>query len=752
MSGSNLFSLGEKLFQKKEYKSAIPVLWKSIMQHDNDDTRHEFNDEDDALPYTVENAFLMFMQCFARQGQLAEGYIYVAREYIQRGQMEEAKNYIDRAIEVDPAHKEVLHLRRLLKDSSGEKYGYQKAEITAPVRNVQTRGNSGMTPEELHDMGVAYFNQKQFDQAAKHFEQSCIDSNEQIGSACANAVFCRTEVLDWGFNGSQFDLDMERVERLMHVELMTFRRSNSNGKQEWARSTSVHPHMMLGYPLDAKLQRIVDEAYAATDEFRARVKIDETTNKAYVSPLPSDLPYDQQSYREEVVAEMSLLNSKQQQHRIRIGFVSSAIKQTAVMYLGHSILQYVNRTKFEVHIFATTGPDHPQFIQKSTNGFDWRQRVKDNVDFFHDVSHLQHNHIELARFVRQTKLHILIDWDGYARQGARPQGLFALRPAPVQIFHQEFLGTSGATYVDYLISDEITSPPQKDYLYTEKLIYLPNHFFSKGHAVMPEILPPRLQYEKATIPFKIGTGSPQENRCLASYETTSSDVSFVFCNFHKFLKYNPETMRSWLNILSAVPDSILCLLKNPPSGEPNLRQFVDDISPAMNERIHFLEWEDSLVNHQARNRDLCNVVLDTWPYNGHTTTMDALYAGVPVVTRSDGDHMVARVTTSANIVLGILELNGNGALEYESIAIKLAENFSFYTSIREHLIDTCLQTEPMHRFWDVKRYTKDLEEGLEIAFNNYMAGGSSAHIFVGKNNHSTDEAPENRTIPASDEL
>jgi len=160
----------------------------------------------------------------------------------------------------------------------------------------------------------------------------------------------------------------------------------------------------------------------------------------------------------------------------------------------------------------------------------------------------------------------------------------------------------------------------------------------------------------------------------------------------------------------------------------------------------------SLVNHQARNRDLCNVVLDTWPYNGHTTTMDALYAGVPVVTRSDGDHMVARVTTSANIVLGILELNGNGALEYESIAIKLAENFSFYTSIREHLIDTCLQTEPMHRFWDVKRYTKDLEEGLEIAFNNYMAGGSSAHIFVGKNNHSTDEAPENRTIPASDEL
>ena len=130
--------------------------------------------------------------------------------------------------------------------------------------------------------------------------------------------------------------------------------------------------------------------------------------------------------------------------------------------------------------------------------------------------------------------------------------------------------------------------------------------------------------------------------------------------------------------------------------------------------------------------------------------MDALYAGVPVVTRSDGDHMAARVTTSANSVLGIPELNGNGVIEYEGIAVKLAKNFSFYASIREHLIDTCLQTEPMHRFWDVKRYTKDFEMGLELAFNNYMAGASPSHIFVGKN--LADEAPDNRTIPAFDEL
>jgi protein O-GlcNAc transferase len=122
----------------------------------------------------------------------------------------------------------------------------------------------------------------------------------------------------------------------------------------------------------------------------------------------------------------------------------------------------------------------------------------------------------------------------------RPQGLFALRPAPIQMFHQEFLGTSGANYVDYHVSDVHTSPPEKDYLYTEKLIYLPNHFFSKGHAVMPEIAPPRLKYDKAIIPYKTGTGSPQENRCL-SRPINNTDVSFVFCNFHKFLKVSSMT-------------------------------------------------------------------------------------------------------------------------------------------------------------------------------------------------------------------
>jgi len=127
-------------------------------------------------------------------------------------------------------------------------------------------------------------------------------------------------------------------------------------------------------------------------------------------------------------------------------------------------------------------------------------------------------------------------------------------------------------------------------------------------------------------------------------------------------------MWNWIRILRGVPDSILCMVENPSEGVPNLRKFVTEVTAAddgesedddedLNDRIHFLPWEQNPFDHQQRSHSLCNVMLDSHPYNGHTTAQDALYAGVPIVTRSDGNDMSSRVSTSANIVLGLEELN-----------------------------------------------------------------------------------------------
>jgi len=313
------------------------------------------------------------------------------------------------------------------------------------------------------------------------------------------------------------------------------------------------------------------------------------------------------------------------------------------------------------------------------------------------------------------------------------------------------LGTSGAQYIDYIVTDKVTSPQRLDFLYTEKFIYMPNHFFSKGHAVQKEVKSPTHEYKPRTRPYQIGTGSPEENRCMAN---GIDKPSFVFCNFNKFLKNNPETMNSWLRILREVPGSILCLLENPSQGIPYMQRYIHEAAgePTVEqdtktgkeyntfipmdgedliERIHFLPWERDPFQHQARNQDFCNVMLDSFPYNGHTVAQDSLYGGVPIVTRSDGDDMSARVTTSANIVLGLEELNAyDGPSQYEDIAISLGTDREKFENIRGRLVDTALQRNPMHPYWDANRYTQNLLSGFTQAWERFLAGQEPEHIVV----------------------
>jgi protein O-GlcNAc transferase len=283
------------------------------------------------------------------------------------------------------------------------------------------------------------------------------------------------------------------------------------------------------------------------------------------------------------------------------------------------MFRFFDPERFEIHIFSFGPPDNALFIEHGMRGVDWRQRVKSNVDFFHDCQQYAKDHVGAARFIHSQNIHVLIEWDGFARQGERAQGLFALRPAPIQILHQEYLGTSGAQYVDYIFSDTIASPLDSHNLYTEKIIYLPNHFFSKGHAFQAEVKKPTYEYQPATSPYTLGNGSPQENRCLAPKSSGPKNPSFVFCNFNKFLKNNPETVRSWIRILREVPGSMLCLLENPPEGIPYLRRFVheaagksdgnDDFETFeagdgddLNDRIRFLKWSRNPFDHQMRNQ------------------------------------------------------------------------------------------------------------------------------------------------------
>jgi len=521
---------------------------------------------------------------------------------------------------------------------------YQVDSSTNNTNNNNTNNNNILilsqkyqnnTPEEIYNIGTHYFNMNNLQHAEQLFQLSCIKSNTTIAAACTNAVYLRCNLCMWNVNGTGFERDMEVIRRVTKAEVGVFRsvrqlanddddgNSNNNNKTmstrrregishlnsntdyiTWNRATSVHPHMMLGYPLsneDVMLKRYTSESMASLDELRARLVEGNQRNNGSSSSTPiirkrpEDLPYSVMELQNKFVKKYQEYEKmKQQQPPIKVGFVAGAFNTKAVLYLSHDLFRFFDPDILEIHIFSTGPPDHSQFIQHTMRGVDWRQRVMDNVDYFHDVQEYSEDHIGLARYIHNLEIQILIEWDGYARQGGRNAGLMALRPAPIQILHQEFLMTSGAQYMDYIITDKIVSPLRLEGLYTEKFIWLPNHFFSKGHAMQSELHPPQLEYvpkESKASEFQLGVGSPQENACLSSNplgrgqrrNTKEADddgdeddnkVSFVYCNFNKFLKHNPETVRSWIRILNEVPNSILCLLENPTEVKNTFWLFV----------------------------------------------------------------------------------------------------------------------------------------------------------------------------------
>lgn len=729
---------GLQLYKERKFEEAAKELWTAVLFHTQSPT------------YDVSNTFNTFLQCYMQLNRLGDGLAFVASESYQRGQIQMGKQYLDQALEVEPTNELALQVKaRYVDKSSGATspqttLSSKQSQISSSnSHTTETDEFTGKTPEELYAIASDAFAAKDYGRCADVFELSCERSHRTLGPSCANAVYCRHNILDWGFNGTQFAKDIETIERIIREETAQHRTDLGNGQFHWKRTLSPHPHMMLAYPIDGVLKRYVAEATAAMDEPMARISLPEHAGATSLPPLPADLPFNVDDDRR----RFAKVFSENPSERIRVGFVGSGFNSKAVLYLSQDMFRFFG-PDFEIHVFSFGPADNERFIQFGMNGVDWRERVKSNVDYFHDCQEMK-DHRDVARFVHGKDIHILIEWDGFARQGERAQGLFALRPAPIQMLHQEYLGTSGALYVDYLFTDKVASPRHLQDLYVEKLIYLPNHFFSKGHAYQEEVKEPRLEYLPAEKPHVKGTGSPQENRCLAPDGTGPENVSFVFCNFNKFLKNNPETVRSWIRILREVPDAILCLLENPQDGVPYLRKFIHeaagtsennddedtfvfgDDGDALIDRIFFLGWDPNPFDHQQRNFDFCNVMLDSHPYNGHTVAQDALYAGVPIVTRSDGDDMSSRVSTSANIVLDLTHLNaGDGPAEYEDIAIRLAKEKDLFAETRGRLIASTKKRNPMHPYWDVGRYVGNFETALRSVWENFLKGGPPNHIFV----------------------
>ena len=235
-----------------------------------------------------------------------------------------------------------------------------------------------------------------------------------------------------------------------------------------------------------------------------------------------------------------------------------------------------------------------------------RTRLVNGFEHFIDVRGMSDR--EVAQWLRTQEIDIAVDLKGYTYDARL--GILAQRPAPVQVTYLGFPGTLGATYIDYLVADEVVVPLEARAHYAEQVVYLPDSYqVNDGKRTIA-----------ARTPTRAELGLPERG--------------FVFCSFNNNYKITPEVFDVWMRLLRQVEGSVLWLLEGNATAPANLRREAQARGVA-GERLVFAP-RLPLAEHLARQR-LADLFLDTLPCNAHTTASDALWAGLPVLTCLGGD-------------------------------------------------------------------------------------------------------------------
>lgn len=317
--------------------------------------------------------------------------------------------------------------------------------------------------------------------------------------------------------------------------------------------------------------------------------------------------------------------------RWRVGYLSSDFKSHATAFLMVEMLEAHDRDQFEIFGLSYGVDDQTPM----------RQRVIASVEHFIDLAGVPS--ADAVERIGGLDLDVLIDLKGYT-EGNHSEWL-QYRLAPVQINWLGFPGTLGAPWVDYLLADSVVAPKAHQWMFSERLLHLPGIY-----------QPNCRERECGPVPRRTDEGLPED--------------ALVLCSFNQTYKITPEMFSVWLEILRAVPRAVLWLWASNPWAETELRR-VAASSGVAPERLVFAEGRIQ-ASHLAR-LPLADLALDTYPCNGHTTTSDALWSGVPVVTLR-GEALAARVASSLLEASGLGELVAGSLAEYRQIILAYCDD------------------------------------------------------------------------------
>ncbi|XP_052282450.1 UDP-N-acetylglucosamine--peptide N-acetylglucosaminyltransferase 110 kDa subunit-like isoform X6 [Dreissena polymorpha] len=603
--------------------------------------------------------------------------------------------------------------------------------------------NMGNTLKEMQDV-----------QGAMQCYTRAIQINPAFADAHSNLASIHKIVCDWTDYG-------ERMKKLVHIV---------DDQLEKNRLPSVHPHHSMLYPLKHDMRREIAAKHANL-----------CLDKINILHKP---PYDHPK-------DLSASGG-----RLRIGYVSSDFGNHPTSHLMQSVPGMHDKDSVEIFCYSLSADD----------GTSFRNKIATEAEHFIDLSQIPCNG-KAADRINADGIHILVNMNGYTK-GARNE-LFALKAAPIQAMWLGYPGTSGAPFMDFIITDSFTSPLQFEEQYSEKLAYMPDTFFIGDHMNMfPHMLekvmvqteegeafsdncivlngikldsikglttvkhvtvecasgettddgdnqPGTVTYETVLLQVRpvltqmISTGlshasvnnvliqngvtTTQTNNKSATGEEIQHNImisarcqynlpedAVVYCNFNQLYKIDPDTLSMWFEVLLNVPNSVLWLLRFPAVGEPNVIQSAKHAG-LDSSRIVFSPVAPK--EEHVRRGQLADVCLDTPLCNGHTTGMDVLWAGTPMVTYPE-ETLASRVASSQLLALGCPELVAKDREDYIRIAVKLGNDKKYLSAMRAKVWKARL-TSPL---FNCKTYTQNLERVFWKMWKQRVAGNSPQHI------------------------
>ncbi|MGM3307424.1 O-linked N-acetylglucosamine transferase family protein [Anabaena sp. WFMT] len=387
-----------------------------------------------------------------------------------------------------------------------------------------------------------------------------------------------------------------------------------------------------------------------------------------------------QFYAQEKYNRYSLANAqriKAPKKKLKIGYLSHCLREHSVGWLARWLYQHHNREEFEIYTYFATYRFHiHDFLQ------DWYEQNSDHV------RKLGRDGIEIAEQIHQDEIDILVDLDSMTADISCEA--IALKPAPIQV---TWLGwdASGIPAIDYYIADNYVLPEYAQEYYSEKIWRLPNTYL-------------------AVDGFEIGVPT------LTRKDLEIPDDAVIYFSAQAGYKRNPDNVRLQMKILKQVPNSYF-LIKDINKDVGVVREFFEQIAEAegvSKERLRFLNKVPSSAIHRA-NLQIADIVLDTYPYNGATTTMETLWVGVPLVTKV-GEQFSSRNSYTMMVNAGISEGIAWSDEEYIEWGVCLGKDADLRKEIHWKLLKS-RQTAPL---WNGKQFTREMEQAYQQMWQKYV--------------------------------